>query len=356
MGGEGAGRRLNDEEAARGAEMFAAGASERDVAEALGCSPSTAHRLRERLQGAPETSEEMTARLAGTVIPMRLVPGGGVEIIDPAEGLGDEVESAMRAERLAQLRQARDGEAGAVSDHEDRAGTLRQAISADEAEWAEGARTGRGAQELRELRQRIRDAADDLAAEEVAIGTGRQRLAVAEARISEAEAEIAAAEAERIRQAAGRQGDAFAPRAAVALREAVTGDGPVRALADLGAQLERAEAASGRSWDAEVVPPGLPGHPRDEWHRAVWDLWRAARRGDVAACQAVIPRCQPWQDRDPEEIARMAADVQANGERMRQLALENAARMRAQTPSSAAVLPELPNPLPGAIRSGRTGW
>jgi outer membrane murein-binding lipoprotein Lpp len=45
--------RLTAEQETRGAQLYAGGATERDVAEALSCSPSTAHRLRERLDGGP---------------------------------------------------------------------------------------------------------------------------------------------------------------------------------------------------------------------------------------------------------------------------------------------------------------
>lgn len=44
------GRRLTPEEEKTGLYLYAAGASEREVAEALSCSASTAHRLRERLE------------------------------------------------------------------------------------------------------------------------------------------------------------------------------------------------------------------------------------------------------------------------------------------------------------------
>jgi hypothetical protein len=48
--GHGPERRLTEAEEARGAAMFAGDATETEVAEALGCSRSSAHRLRERLR------------------------------------------------------------------------------------------------------------------------------------------------------------------------------------------------------------------------------------------------------------------------------------------------------------------
>jgi AraC-like DNA-binding protein len=60
--------RLTAEQETRGAELYADGATERDVAQQLGCSASTAHRLRERLDGGTpdpdgqqdDAAEEMT--------------------------------------------------------------------------------------------------------------------------------------------------------------------------------------------------------------------------------------------------------------------------------------------------------
>jgi hypothetical protein len=328
---EGPGRRLTEDDEARGAELFAAGKSEREVADELDCSASTAHRLRERLQCAQD-GPELTGRvpLPGglPVLHMRLNEGGGVDLVDPAEGVAQEVEDAMRAEVLAQLRQVRDDAASVVADLEARAEASRQAIMALDAERLELLAAGRDAAPLRPRRA---DAVADLADAETAIGMARQPVGDAEARVAEAEAEIAAIEAERIRQEAVKLGARLAPKAAAAMRAAVLGDGTVRALADLASQLARAEAVAGQSWDGEIVPPALPGAARDEWHRAVCDLWQVARRGDVATCQAVIPRCVPWTDRDPGEIARMRDEVQANAARLFQLGHENAARVRAGT-------------------------
>lgn len=326
----GPGRRLSEAEEARGAEMFAGGAPEREVAAELGISASTAHRLRERLQqaaGAADDAGDGAGPLVGSVFRMRLLPDGGAVIVDPAAGVAEEVEDAMRGEVLAQLRQARDDAAAVVADLEARAEASRQAIAALDAERLELLAAGRDAAPLRPRRA---DAAADLADAETAIGMARQPVAEAEARVADAEAEIAAAEAERIRREAVRLCARLAPRASAALRAAVLGDGTVRALADLGSQLAQAEAVAGRSWEDGIVPPVLPG-ARDEWRHSVYDLWQVARRGDVATCQAVIPRCVPWQDRDPEEFARMHADAQANATRLQQLAHENANRVRAAT-------------------------
>jgi hypothetical protein len=332
---EGPGRRLTEDDEARGAELFAAGKSEREVADELGCSASTAHRLRERLQEAAGIAGDAgsgAGPLLGSTIHMRLLPGGGAVIVDPAEGIGDAVESAMREEVLAQLRQARDDASAVVADLEAWAEASRRAIAALDTERLELLAAGRDAAPLRPRRA---DAVADLADAETAIGMARGPVADAEARIADAKAEIAAAEAERIRQEAVKLGARLAPKAAAALRAAVLGDGTVRALADLASQLARAEAVSGRSWGDEIVPPVLPGAHRDEWHRAVSDLWQVARRGDVATCQSVLTRCVPWQDRDPGEIARMRDEVQANAARLFHLGHENATRVQASTKVSA---------------------
>jgi hypothetical protein len=85
----------------------------------------------------------------------------------------------------------------------------------------------------------------------------------------------------------------------------------------------------------------------------VYGLWRAALTGDVAACQAIVPRCQPWQDRAPEQIAALRADVERHAEQTReQAALLSNGRMQ----GGLMYAPELPNPIPGAVRSARTGW
>jgi hypothetical protein len=341
-------RRLSEDEERRGADLFAEGKSEREVADELGCSPSTAHRLHERLQQAGSGGSSGLA--VGDLIPMRLLPGGRVEITDPAEGLAEEVEGALRVELLEQLGQRRAEFAEAVASCHARAAASRQAIAALDAERLELLAAG---QDAAPLRQRRADAEADLADWEKSAELAAGPVAQADMRIAEVRAEQAQAEAEAARKRAAQQGDRLAPLAAAALRDAVTGDIAVRALASLGGQLARAEQASGQSWEAVIVPPALPGNPRDDWHRMVYGLWRAALTGDVAACQAIVPRCQPWQDRAPEQIAALRADVERHAEQTReQAALLSNGRMQ----GGLMYAPELPNPIPGAVRSARTGW
>jgi hypothetical protein len=97
----------------------------------------------------------------------------------------------------------------------------------------------------------------------------------------------------------------------------------------------------------------LPG-PLDAWQRAVVGLWQAARAGDTAACQALLPRCAPWQNRDREEFAQMHLDAQKRMAEMHELAMQN--MMRGMPQGGPVMLPQLPNPLPGAQQSARTGW
>lgn len=55
---KGPARRLNQPEKELGAEMLAAGASEREVARALNAGPATAHRLKERLPPEPKAAPQ----------------------------------------------------------------------------------------------------------------------------------------------------------------------------------------------------------------------------------------------------------------------------------------------------------
>jgi hypothetical protein len=366
------GRRLTEAEEARGAELFAAGLSERDVAAELGCSNSSAHRLRLRLEAAPDGAQDAPdARDEGSrfelterrtpwpegvdVITMRGIPrdGDDGEQDEPPPNEADAKAAAARVVALRELGVKRDELAEIVANHAARAQASREAIAALDRERLE---LLAASQDAAPLRPRRADAEADLADSNTAAALIAPQLAEVEAMIAGVHQEefLAAQQAERARAVA--RGTMLAPKASAALRAAVTGDGTVRALADLGSQLAQAEAVAERSWDDEIVPPVLPGHPRDDWHRVVYDLWRAARRGDVPACQSVVPRCVPWQDRDPGEMERMRAEVAAHATRMQQMVHENAARLRQHTRGGASMLPELPNPLPGAVQTARTGW
>lgn len=137
------------------------------------------------------------------------------------------------------------------------------------------------------------------------------------------------------------------------MRAAVTGDGTVKQLTELAGQLAQAEQVSGRSWAEAVLPPVLPA-ANDPWQRAVVDLWAAAHRGDGTGCQAVLPRCVPWEDRDPAKFEQMCADALVRQHKMQELAMQNMLGGRPR--GGPDVLQPLPNPLPGALPSARTGW
>ena len=343
------GRRLTEAEEARGAELFAAGKSESEVADALDCSRSTAHRLRERLHAAG---------VAGTgleLAPVRRRFGSDVVLTHPglgeieAAGRGIEL-AALRAEQLETLAALRDEQAAELADWQARAAASQGAIEALDAERLELLAAG---QDAAPLRARRADAVADLGDASTAAGFAAARLADTDARIAAVRAEIAAAEREAARQEAAALAATLALQAAAALRDAVTGDGTVKALTDVAVLLARAEQASGTSWDSEVLPVPLFGMKWDQWHQAVSGLWQAARRDDLAACQVLTARCQPWQHRDRAEQDRLRAEAD---EQLRQAREEAAARLRgAAMHGGPQYLPTLSNPLPGAVASARTG-
>jgi hypothetical protein len=125
---------INPERRAKAFEMFAGGATERQVAVALGCGNATAHRLRQAF----------------------------LDQQDPAQAAPEAITPAAPdfAARLAELEELRDRIAGVVTTHEDRAQASRTAVAALEAERLDMLAREVDAQPLR---QRRRDAEDDLA-------------------------------------------------------------------------------------------------------------------------------------------------------------------------------------------------
>lgn len=320
-------RRLTAEQEERAAEHFARGASERQVADALGVGAGTAHRLRDRLAGR---ITELTALAAADGKPGETTVSAQNEhqAAEPYE-LTDLPAVDYDAE-LAELRTLRAGLADVVQTHLGRAEASRAAVRQLELERDETLRANRDAAPFR---SRMADARADAEDSEKAAQFAAERLYPVDARIAEIEAAREAAAELAVRQEASRAGDDVAPQIASALREAVDGDGTVRALADLGARLAQAEAVAGRSWEAVVLPPLMPGMGNDDvWHRAVRDLLAAAKRGDVAACQAAIPGCAPWEDRDLGELATMEAALIAEANRLQRLTMDNMNRnWRART-------------------------
>lgn len=96
-------RRLTPEEEQVGAELFSEGASERDVAEALECSPSTAHRLHERVQARGEAARAATAPAATADV---VFLDGTAELAGAQDG-EDTVKAAEKAALRRYLSRAR---------------------------------------------------------------------------------------------------------------------------------------------------------------------------------------------------------------------------------------------------------
>lgn len=220
------GRRLTEDDERRGAELFASGASEREVSDALGCSPSTAHRLRLRLEAAQ---------------------GDGALPPEPDELQGDDVAE------LGTLQDMRDALALQLATTAERASastTAWQDLEADRLRIL-----GEGDAVSAQLRERIASARQDLDDWDAAAHLLTEKLNAVAARIAEIEAsrelaalraelDAAVAERDRVYATSGdRQRAAVAAvRAAaedfcaVASDEAAA-DGRVRELAHGAAQL-----------------------------------------------------------------------------------------------------------------------
>lgn len=297
----GPGRRLTPEQEQQAARMYAEGASERDVADELGCSASTAHRLRERLQAAQDGTEG-----TGTQSDADALEAARPELLE-AEA------AAFRAELLDALTARRDEVTKVLADWQGRAASCRARIDRLDAERLELLAAGKDAAHLREPRADAEAELNDAITAAGLIGT---QLAEAEMRIAAIRTEEQQAQAEAVREQARAEGAELAPACREQLRGAVLGEvapaGFVRGAASLAA-LER---ASGCSWDAEILPPPLPGNARDPWLWGVLRLWSAAKAGDVTAVhQALATLGGNWVERDRDEFARMHAEA---AERVRQ--------------------------------------
>jgi hypothetical protein len=174
------------------------------------------------------------------------------------------------------------------------------------------------------------DAEADLADAVTVAGILGGQIADVDVKLAEVRAEQAREEARARAEEASRLGDELAPQAAAALRDAVTGDGTAKALTALAARLVAAEAACGRSWDALVLPPALPGNARDPWLWGVQAVWRAAKAGDASVVQVAAGRLGgAWQDRG-EAFRREIADALADFERMQQEGMARGIAMAAR--------------------------
>jgi len=219
----GPGRRLTPEEEARGAAMFAAGASDRQVADALGIGTGTANRLRHRA-GAPVSPEEPAA------------PG-------PRDD--------GQAGELARLRELREAQAEAVRTFAERAAAQRLAVEQLDAERLAAIDEGRDAAPLR---PRMRDARADLEDSEVSAALAHQRLRATDAEITRIGAERDAAAAEAQLEAAVAEGMALAAGGGAVLRSA--SDAVAAAAASLVAFRRDVAAAQDRirsAWQAATA-------------------------------------------------------------------------------------------------------
>jgi hypothetical protein len=255
---------MTPDEERRGAELFAAGKSEREVAKALDVSPSSAHRLRERLDAA-----------SGTVTETKETPVDGDAGDD--SGVRDEVDEAMRAELLAQLRSKHDEMTAQLTDLAERANASRTALAELEAERLALLDAG---QDAAPLRPRVASATADLADWETAGSLLQQRIAavgqratevMAEQQLADLRSQLAPAVAER--DAAVRStGDRMAT-AVLAVKAAA--EEFIAALADEQAARDRAEllAAQVASLAGSMGQPGpdLPAEPESTILPSRWD-------------------------------------------------------------------------------------
>lgn len=374
------GPRLTPEQEDRGAELYATGASERDVAEALGCSPSTAHRLRERLEtqrdgggqeqaaggadGDLEITEvrpfapgEAPSVVMLTVLrPSAAGEAGAPELAVPQSSPEDEA-------RLLALTGRREELAGTVAVCEERAAASRQAAARLDAERIEALAAGRDAQDLRPRRQNAEDDARD--SDDMAV-LMRQKLEAVDQEIggicarrelARLRGELAAAESRRAVVCAGIGDRVRAAVAAVAeaAREVVAARADERAAGEAVSQLGQAVTAG-----ALVLGepgPDLAATPESTWPSAPQDVtpvaWsrmcNAAAKGDTAWAAKEMAELLGWLPPAPptaEELAEQSARYQEMAA-FRQAELD---RLRAdqQRAHESTVLPPLqPHPLDG---------
>lgn len=275
--------RLTPDQEARGAEMYASGASERQVSEALACSPSTAHRLRERLQEASVAPSATTVTAEAAEAP----PGDAAARVLELTGLA-ETAAAAHAET-----------ATTVATFVGRAEAARAGAAALEQERGEILLAGGDAAALR---GRMASARDDLDDCELAEQLARERLQAIEAHQATIAVQLAAAEQEAALEAAWQEAQALAARLASATPDdpralhRVLSDakrGP--AWLDLAAALIAAEQRAGRN-AVTLTGAGLSGY---------LDVKTGQPQEAVAHAWALIPRPQPEPERQPtaDELA-----------------------------------------------------
>ena len=306
----GPGRRLTPGEEAAGAELFARGASDRQVAEALEVGAGTANRLRHRMA---DRIAELSGQTPANAMEATVDLETRLEIMQAGE-------VGWRTEVLETAQGQRDQMAAALSAWQTRAAANRETIKRLDVERAELLVAGGDAAPLRAQRTAAEDdLADCLLAAEL-IGT---RIAEADARIEGQQAglrrlaeETAMSAAQASREAADLEGERLVAGQAGLLK--AVAEGKVRAdeAAAVVARLHALAEAAGHAaewWDQRLLPPNslLPGDP---WMGAVGELLAALARGYVDSCYALAPLCLPWQDRDEAFFARERAEIERRRE------------------------------------------
>ena len=150
---------------------YAAGATTRAVSREFGIGSATASRAFQRFKAAQKSVQETPA---------------ASEPAEPETGMTGLPLPDLDAE-LAELQRRRGELAEVVSMHEERAAASRSAVQELEAERLE---TLAGGHDAQPLRQRRRDAEDDLADSETAAGFARERLAAVDQQIAAVQARI----------------------------------------------------------------------------------------------------------------------------------------------------------------------
>jgi hypothetical protein len=260
---DGPGRRLTDDQQEQAAQLFAGGASDRQVAEALDVGNGTANRLRHRLAAR---IAELTGR----------APADGHEAQEAAvgdqdgtaeDGVRDAVDDVMRGGLLEQLGEKRDELIGQLTDLQGRADASRSALSALLAERLRILGEGGDAAQLRD---RLDSARHDLDDWETSAGLVLQQIAIADQRIGEVQAEQQLAELRALLVPAVAERDAAigatgGRMAAAVLAVKAAAEEFTAAMADETAARDRAEllaaqVASLAGSLGEPVPD-LPGEP-----------------------------------------------------------------------------------------------
>jgi hypothetical protein len=315
---------MTPEEERRGAELFAAGRSERQVADELGISASSAHRLRERLAAKDGDGGDGELELT----PVRRAYGSDVILDHPElaeiEASGVEIDDEAERAVIAEV----------IETYAARADASRQALAKLEAERRELLDSDKDAAPLRPTIASVRE---DLADSEEAGQLARNRLAALEARIAERatrkelaqlKAQLDAAVAERD-EVFSRSGDR--QRAAVAAVRAAAEDfcavvAEERATVDRVAVLSSAmtQRALQLGQPGPAVPPAastrLAAQGGVGGELALTRAMHQAERGDVADVARHLGEANGWLPPGPPSAEEIERWQQFKADRERQAA------------------------------------